>query len=164
MIAISVWIVFLLLQYSAALPSNLNQRADSDDDPCFDESPIEDGPTSDQSPGIGVELESSRVKFSKAGCSEQETFAAKGEVVGNRKDKDGLWKLTADTTDELAGSLTAEYILSGEKIVIGSNVATGVAAQVSSDLVIASPRPSHSLFFYRLIYIGCMESIQRHAK
>lgn len=124
---------FLLFLSVTSLPSNLKPRADVD--PCLDETPTLDGPTSDKSAGIGVEFESSGVTFAKEGCSAADTNQGKGKQVADRKDKDNNWKLTADTSNEMAGSLTAEYILNGEQIKIGTGAATAAAAAVSSDLV-----------------------------
>ena len=130
---IQICIPLLLLQSSIALPSNLSARADSD--PCLNQAPTLDGPTSDKSAGIGVEFESTRVTFRKEGCSVKDTNDAKAMQIGDRKDANDLWKLTADTTLNTPGLLSAEYILNGQKIKIGDGVATAQAAAVSSDLV-----------------------------
>lgn len=123
---------FLLILSITALPSDLRPRAD-DIDPCFDEAPTLDGPTSDQSAGIGVEFESSVVTFSKPGCSQKDTNQAKGQQIGDRRGDN--WQLTADTTSEIAGILSAEYILNGQTIKIGTGAASAAAAAVSSDVV-----------------------------
>lgn len=123
------FVVFLSV---TALPPNLRRRADPND-PCLDEAPTLDGPTSDHSAGIGVEFESSAVVFSKPGCSPADTNQAKGQQVGDRKGDN--WQLTADTTSEITGRLTAEYILNGKTIKIGTGAASAAAAAVSSDIV-----------------------------
>lgn len=129
----------LLLQSAInALPSELNSRADPAS-PCSadDEAPTLDGPTSDKSAGLGVEFESSAVIFSSPQCSISDTNQAKGKLVGNRKGVN--WELTADTTNEIAGQLTAEYILDGTQIKIGDGTASAAAAAVSGDLISWDP-------------------------
>ena len=126
--------LLLLQPCIAALPSELDTRADPGE-PCEidDEASTLDGPTTDKSAGLGVELESSGVTLGSDKCSASDTNQAKGKVIGNRQgDK---WELTADTTNEIAGLLTAEYILDGTKIKIGDDTATAAAAAVSGDLV-----------------------------
>ena len=128
----TVLVPFLLLLSVTAIPPALRGRADPND-PCLDEAPTLDGPTSDHSAGIGVEFESSKVLFSKRGCSAEDTNQAKGKQVGDRKGDN--WQLTADTTSETAGLLAAEYILNGKTIKIGTGAASAAAAAVSSDIV-----------------------------
>ena len=125
--------ILLLRSSINALPSELESRADPAD-PCStdDEAPTLDGPTSDQSAGLGVEFESSGVTFSSPQCSISDTNQAKGQLVGNRQGDN--WKLTADTTNGIPGQLTAEYILDGTQIKIGDSTASAVAAAVSGDL------------------------------
>lgn len=102
-------------------------------DPCLDnEATTLDGPTSDQSAGIGVEFETRQISFGSTGCSPSDTNQAKGQVVGNRKGNN--WELTADTTN-IAGILSTEYILDGTKIKVGDDTATAAAAAVSGDIV-----------------------------
>lgn len=115
-----------------ALPSDLRRRSDPND-PCLNEAPTLDGPTSDKSAGIGVEFESQAVTFGKPGCSSGDTNQAKGQQVGDRKGDN--WQLTADTTNEVPGQLTAEYILNGVTIKIGTGAASAAAAAVSGDIV-----------------------------
>ena len=129
---ITILVPFLLLLSVTALPPDLRRRADSND-PCSDEAPTLDGPTSDESAGIGVEFESSGVVFKKPGCSAADTNQAKGQQVGDREGDN--WQLTADTTAEIAGMLAAEYILNGKTIKIGTGAASAAAAAVSSDIV-----------------------------
>ena len=102
-------------------------------DPCVDRAPTLDGPSSDKSAGIGIEFEASSVKFKKDGCNAADTNQAKGQQAGDRPGD--FWQLTADTTDVTAGSLTAEYILNGKTIQIGSGVASVAAAEVAKDIV-----------------------------
>lgn len=128
----TVLVPFILLISVTALPPALVRRADPND-PCFDEAPTLDGPTSDNSAGIGVEFEASGVMFGKPGCSAADTNQAKGQQVGDRKGDN--WQLTADTTTETPGMLNAEYILNGKTIKIGTGAASAAAAAVSSDIV-----------------------------
>lgn len=102
------------------------------DDACDNETPTLDGPTSDKSAGLGIEFESSGVILSSK-CTIENTNQAKGKVIGGRKGTN--WKLTADTTNNVAGSLTAEYILDGTVIKIGDGTASAAAAAVSNNLV-----------------------------
>ena len=122
----------VLLPSAIALPPDLRRRADPNDS-CLDEAPTLDGPTSDKLAGIGVEFESSVVVFTKNGCSAADTNQAKGQQVSGRKGDN--WQLTADTTQEAAGMLTAEYILNGKTIKIGTGATSAAAAAVSSDIV-----------------------------
>ena len=124
---------FLLWSSVNALPSNLGPRDDSADLCVNDEAITLDGPTSDKSAGIGVEFESSNVILSQRSCSKSDTDQAKGRLVGNRQGTN--WKLTADTTQDIAGLLNAEYILDGTQIKIGTGAASVAAAAVSNDLV-----------------------------
>ena len=125
-------IPFVVFLSVTALPPNLRRQADPND-PCLDETPTLDGPTSDNSAGIGVEFESSYVLFNSPGCTPTQTWQAKGKQVGGRSGND--WQLTADTTQVIAGRLTAEYILNGKTIKIGTGAASAAAAAVSSDIV-----------------------------
>ncbi|KAG8534353.1 uncharacterized protein KY384_001197 [Bacidia gigantensis] len=129
---------FLLLPFITALPSNINPRADSADaDSCeIDEASTLDGPTSDKTAGLGIEFESLGVEL-RSECDSSKTNQAKGKGIGSQgKDprQGDKWKLTADTTAEIAGRLTAEYILDGTKVKIGDDTATAAAAAVSGDL------------------------------
>lgn len=137
---------FMLLLSVTALPPDLRRRANPNDQ-CLDEAPTLDGPTSDESAGIGVEFESSGVRLTKSGCSAADTNQAKGQQVGDREGDN--WQLTADTTADLAGVLTAEYILNGKTIKIGTGAASAAAAAVSSDIVsihlITGVHPFHVL-------------------
>lgn len=125
-------VAFVAFLSATALPPDLRRRADSNDT-CLNETPTLDGPTSDSSAGIGVEFESSFVKFGRKDCSAADTNQAKGQQVGDRRGDN--WQLTADTADEIPGRLTAEYILNGKTIKIGSDTASAAAAAVSSDIV-----------------------------
>lgn len=139
--------LFVLFMSIAALPSDLQPRADPID-PCLNEAPTLDGPTSDQSAGFGVEFETLGVRFSSKQCSSAHTNQAKGKQVGDRSGDN--WQLTTDTSEEVAGRLSAEYILNGKLIKIGTGAASAAAAAVSRDVVrnhlIIEPCP-----FYRLI-------------
>ena len=105
---------------------------DCSDDDQPDEAPTLDGPTSDKSAGIGVEFESGEVQLRNPGCNEADTFASKKAMIGNRQGQN--WKLTADTLED-AGVLTAEYILDGTQIKIGSGAAATAAEAVANDIV-----------------------------
>lgn len=138
-LSVALLLPILLLQSAInALPSELESRVDPAS-PCSadDEAPTLDGPTSDKSAGLGVEFETSAVIFESGQCSMSDTNQAKGKLVGNRKgDK---WELTADTTEAIAGRLTAEYILDGTQIKIGDGTASAAAAAVSGDLISWDP-------------------------
>ena len=129
---ITILVLFVLLLSVTALPPDLRRRA-APNDPCLDEAPTLDGPTSDKSAGIGVEFESLAVVFRKSGCSAADTNQAKAQQVGEREGDN--WQLTADTTQEIAGMLAAEYILNGKTIKVGTGAASAAAAAVSSDIV-----------------------------
>jgi len=126
-----------ILSLSTSVLSIENQRrafgCDGDDE--GSEAPTLDGPTSDKSPGIGVEFETAVVQFKstvKGGCSKKATDASKGKQVDNRNGK--YWKLTADTIGD-PDVLTAEYILDGTQIKIGAGTAKEVAAAIEKDFV-----------------------------
>ena len=123
-----------LIQLSTSLPSELRPRADNPDD-CEVEDPASPlaGPTSNGEAGLGIEFESSKVVLSSPDCSKADTNDAKAKVIGERTGDN--WQLTADTIEDAAGRLYAEYILDGTKINIGSGTAGAAAAAVSSDLV-----------------------------
>ncbi|KAL8747738.1 MAG: hypothetical protein Q9190_000437, partial [Brigantiaea leucoxantha] len=95
----------------------------SDDEVTANEEAVQDGPTSDRSAGLGIEFEASALQFYSNKCSNKDkklTDKLKGEMVGGRRGTN--WKLTVDTSPNTAGSLTAEYILDGLNIKIGSGV------------------------------------------
>lgn len=104
-----------------------------DDDDNGNQAPTLDGPTDDQSPGIGVEFESSDVRFSSPSCDKPSTDEAKGKLVNDRQGKN--WQLTADTTQNEAGMLYAEYILDGTQIKLGTGAAAEAASAVGRDFV-----------------------------
>ena len=144
-------IPFLVSSSVFALPPNLRRQADPNG-PCFDIAPTLDGPTSDKSAGIGVEFESSGVGFSSPNCNIQDTNQAKGQQVSDRKGDN--WQLTADTTTNIAGRLTAEYILNGQTIKIGTGAASAAAAAVSSDIV----RTTYVMLeinFFPMLIVSC---------
>ncbi|KAF4637024.1 hypothetical protein G7Y89_g1066 [Cudoniella acicularis] len=94
-----------------------------------------DGPTSDKSAGIGVEFESFDITFksnSPTPCDELSTFALKRKMVGERFGQN--WVLTADTTSLNAGYLSAEYILNGKTIKIGTGALAAAAAGVANNI------------------------------
>ena len=107
------------------------------DDDSGNEEPDLDGPTSDQSAGIGVEFEAGRVQLQPRGpCSQPDINRSKGALIDNRQGPN--WMLTGDTTVDLA--LVAEYILNGKEIKIGSGDAATAAAAVANDIV----SPNHT--------------------
>ncbi|KAK1139628.1 hypothetical protein N8T08_000565 [Aspergillus melleus] len=95
---------------------------------------VEDGPTPDKKPGIGIEFEASGVQFLNKKCNDENTFALKGKEVKNRASKRRKdWALTVDTTDGKGGQLSGEYILNGKKIKLGSGRAGKAADEVAND-------------------------------
>lgn len=91
-----------------------------------------DAPTSDGSAGIGTEFETPWFYFINNNCSLDDTNAAKKHVVAGRKGTN--FQLTADTGNG-AGKLTAEYILDGQNIKVGSGDAAKAGKAASNDLV-----------------------------
>jgi hypothetical protein len=142
----AILLSFLLWSSANALSFKLGSRADSVDSCLNNEAFTLNDPISDKSVGIGVEFEISQVILSKPECSQSDTDQAKGQVVGNRKGTN--WKLTADTTLETAGRLTAEYILDGTQMKIGTGVASAAAAAVSNDIV----RMNLNLTRFEIVY------------
>ena len=101
--------------------------------------PIMDGPTSDKSAGLGVEFETTGLRFESKSCSPLDTNQAKGQVVDKREGTN--WRLTADVLDK--GLLSAEYIIDGEKVKLGSGAAATAATAISNDIVRAQfPEPT----------------------
>ena len=104
------------------------------DDDNGNEEPTLDGPTSDQSAGIGIEFETGAVQFEPKGtCSKADIDKSKGALVDNRQGPN--WMLTTDTTISVDGALVAEYILNGKQIKIGSGDAATAASAVANDIV-----------------------------
>ncbi|KAE8357224.1 hypothetical protein BDV27DRAFT_164710 [Aspergillus caelatus] len=91
-----------------------------------------DGPTADESAGIGVELESPFFKFVYPGCSMDDTNAAKKAVVD--KCQGTNWLLTADTGVD-PGKLNAEFIFDGQKIKVGTGELVTAGKAAADDLV-----------------------------
>jgi hypothetical protein len=102
-----------------------------------DINPVDDGPTSDRSPGIGVEFESGGLTFVNNKCNQKDTFDLKGYDIQGRSGTD--WRLTVDTTSGMSGRLSGEYILNGKTIKIGSKRAGAAAEEVTKDFVRATP-------------------------
>lgn len=97
---------------------------------------VDDGPTTDKKPGIGVEFEAGGVQFHNKQCNDEDTFNLKGKDIKNRASKRRKdWALTVDTTDGKGGQLSGEYILNGKKIKLGSGRAGKAAAEVANDFV-----------------------------
>jgi hypothetical protein len=74
--------------------------------------------TSGETAGLGVEFESPVFYFISPNCNNDDTNAAKKEIIAERTGKN--WQLTADTGGG-AGKLQAEYIFDGENIKVGSS-------------------------------------------
>ena len=104
------------------------------EDDNVDPAPTLDGPTADGSPGIGVEFETMGVIFESKDCKRSDTDVSKGKMVGGRQGDN--WMLTVDTTPSKEGRLTAEYILDGTQIKLGTGNAAEAAAEVANDIVI----------------------------
>ena len=135
---IAILISFLICVPTNIYASKIKGRADCcigdcPDDDNGNQSPTLDGPTTDKSPGIGVEFETAFIRFQNQNCDKKNTEDSKGKMVGDRQGKN--WKLTADTTIEGRGLLIAEYILDGTQIRIGSGAAAEAASAVGSDVV-----------------------------
>ena len=116
------------------------------------------GVTADKSPGLGVEFETSAFFLEgDPACSYSQTMILKGNALmneGGTARKGTNWVLTVDTTADKANSLVPEYILDGEKIKIGQNMAGPAAAAVAQDLVsiVLQSHPfliSSELYLYR---------------
>jgi hypothetical protein len=122
-----------------------------------DEFASDDGPTADKSAGIGVEFETGSITFSNSQCSYTDTSQAKGQLVEARQGQ--YWKLTADTTDDIAGRLTTEYILDGTQLKIGAGTAGPAAAAVAGDFI-GFPCFYISKFVLTRSLAGCLESKQ----
>ncbi|KAL8968708.1 MAG: hypothetical protein Q9183_002334 [Haloplaca sp. 2 TL-2023] len=131
----SIVVVLVLSLSKPAFCFDLRLRADPID-PCLDQAPTLDGPTSDKSAGIGVEFEATQVTL-KTECSAEDTNAAKGKQIDDRGGDN--WQLTADTTLDSPGLLTAEYILNGKLIKIGDGAASAAAAAVAEDIIAWDP-------------------------
>jgi hypothetical protein len=135
--ASSIPILWLLLYSLQSLiftvnSTPLHRRASDDDCDIPDETITLDGPTSDQSAGIGVEFETHALLFQPVTqCSPEDIFPLKGSVVGGRTGAD--WELTGDTT--FPGFLSAEYIMNGKTIKLGQSTAGTTAAEIAADLV-----------------------------
>ena len=106
-----------------------------------DITPTDDGPTSDRSPGLGIELEASGFVLECKSCKAVGTFASKGKAISGHVGKH--WSLTVDTTGEGAGRVNGEYILNGKEIKLGAGTATTAAENIQKDLV--RPAQTHSL-------------------
>lgn len=125
-----------LLLTAAAVSVPLWPRLDPCQQVADNETPDDDGITSDRTAGIGIEFEAPVFYFTNPACSLDDTFAAKKQLVGDS----GGWRtgtnfmLTADTSSE-AGKITAEYILDGRNIKVGSGDAARAGAAATADLV-----------------------------
>lgn len=82
--------------------------------------------------GIGLELESGEVMLTADGCNEKDTFRSIQKTIDGREGED--WQLTGDMGDD-AGLLTAEYILDGKKIKLGSKRLAKAAEEAADDYV-----------------------------
>ena len=126
------------------------------DDDNGNEEPSLDGPTSDQSAGIGVEFESGVVQFeSKVTCSQPDINRSKGALVDNRQGPN--WMLTTDTSVE--GALVAEYILNGKQIKIGSGDVATAASAVANDIV--SPHHTSQYLSFLIVLLRRLHGIHQ---
>ena len=117
------------------LSNPIQRRANADCNP--NPSATDDGPTSDQSAGIGVEFESTDVliKPDSAQCTADLIALLKGTSIGPRSGQN--WILTGDTTT--GSSLSDEYILDGRAIKIGATGADSVGTAAGA----VAARPGH---------------------
>jgi len=127
------------------------------------QAPTQDGPTVDQSPGMGVEFETGAILFQpvEGTITDTQTFGLKGEIVANRQGTPGEnWALTADTNLD-SGVLQAEDILDGRNIKLNQGMVGPAAAAAAADFVRLDlpPKPTDSL---TLTLTGCMESVSRY--
>ncbi|PWY96121.1 hypothetical protein BO94DRAFT_591620 [Aspergillus sclerotioniger CBS 115572] len=98
-----------------------------------DITPADDGPTSDRSPGLGIEFEASSLELECKVCKAADTFSSKGKEISGHTNK--YWSLTVDTTTNSAGRVKGEYILNGKEIKLGAGTAVTAAENVEKDLV-----------------------------
>ncbi|THC93661.1 hypothetical protein EYZ11_006873 [Aspergillus tanneri] len=103
----------------------------SDNHAVEDINEVNDGPTLDKKPGIGVEFESGQLSFINKECNAKDTFSLKGKDVNGRVGDS--WSLTVDTTSSKKGHLQGEYILNGKKLKIGTETAHKAAKAAADD-------------------------------
>ncbi|KAI4231791.1 MAG: hypothetical protein LQ349_005388 [Xanthoria aureola] len=125
-----LWISVISPAFAVYLP--LEPRVD----PCLQEvadreAVTLDGTTVDGTAGIGAEFESPFFYFISSGCSEQDTFAARKQIINGRTGTN--WLLTADTG--MIGKVNAEYILNGQNIKVGNGDAAKTGKAVADDLI-----------------------------
>ena len=108
------------------------QRGGVCEDTQDDQLVYKDGPTSDQTAGIGAEFESPFFKLKKEGCSLDDTNNARKSLIEGRRGTN--WELTADSVG-VAGELQAEYILDGRTINVGSGDGAKAGKAIADDLV-----------------------------
>lgn len=103
-------------------------------------------PTSDGSSGIGMELETGIIRFQvnhkNIDCNEDAAYDLKGKAIEYQKKTDldlhgTNWALTGDTTleDVLIEGITAEFILDGSKIKLGTSDFKTAAGAVGDHIV-----------------------------
>jgi hypothetical protein len=113
-------------------------------------------PTADGTAGLGVEFESGAFFFINDDCSNDDTNAAKKQVVGGRTGTN--WILTADTGGG-AGRLNAEYIFDGQKIKVGSGGTQALSLSRFLNFAVMELRKSVSssrlLIFGQIIILTC---------
>ncbi|KAF3761199.1 hypothetical protein M406DRAFT_73634 [Cryphonectria parasitica EP155] len=94
--------------------------------------------TLDHSAGIGAEFETAMFTLVHKGCAAEDSDQLKGAVIGDHKDENSQWALTADTTSK-PDQLHAEYIFYGQNIKVGSGDAAKAGAVAAKDFVNWSP-------------------------
>ena len=125
------YLSIVLTASAASLPLQL--RATSCEEDVQDiEMVTGDGPTADGTAGIGAEFESPFFYFVNPDCSNENTNAAKKEVVAGRTGTN--WYLSADT-GAAPQKLNAEYILDGKNIKVGSGDGEKAGKAIADDLV-----------------------------
>lgn len=140
-----VFLALLLTANAATLPQ-LAPRGnclgtccseDAEDAPEMHE--MDDGPTDSGAAGIGAEFETYQLNFAQEGCSQADTYHAKGKKIPARAGTNFV--LTADTASIVSpGSLTPEWILDGTKIKVGDGSAAAAGRAVYQNWVSACTR------------------------
>lgn len=122
-----------ILLTASAVYLPLQPRSDPCEGDVQDTEMVElDGITADGTAGIGAEFESPFFYFVNPDCNEDDTNAAKKEVVAGRTGPN--WILSADTGAG-QGKVNAEYILNGVNIKVGSGEGAKAGKAIADDLV-----------------------------
>ena len=131
--------LFLIINVGTKYIESRGDDCSDDDEVAANEEAVGDGPTSDQSAGLGIEFEAGELVFTSETCQNKDkkvTDDLKGKMIHGHQGEH--WMLTGDTTVNIAGRLTGEYILNGVEIKIGSGDAARAASDVANDLVSTS--------------------------